>query len=213
MDAYSGPQSATLVKNRQEKDCAQLLGLIVGITADGHLHDLEIQFLRTWLAQKQHESDHWLYDKLSHQIDHILADGVITDEERSALMDALQAASGTDFANTGCVTSDVMAFPADDCEVLLSGRNVCLTGKFNFGSRGEAESATVAAGGSCVGSVTKKTHYLVIGAAGATASWKQATYGQKIDSAMKLKEQGHPILIVTEKQWSASLHTHENKDK
>lgn len=205
MDEYLGPQSAVLAKNRQEKDCAQLLGLIAGITADGHLHDLEIQFLRTWLTQKQHESDHWLYDKLSGQIDHILADGVITDEERATLMESLQGASGTDFSNTGCVTPDTMAFPADDCEVLLNGRNFCLTGKFNFGSRGEAESATVAAGGSCVGGVTKKTHYLVIGSAGATASWKQATYGQKIDSAMKLKEQGHPIHIVTEELWAMAL--------
>ena len=199
------PKSGVNRERRTERACAQLLGLISGITADGHLHDLEIQFLRTWLAEKKFEANHWLYDKLATTIDHILADGVVTDAERAELLVELQGAAGTDFSGTGCVTPDTMAFPADDGEVVLSGNNVCLTGKFNFGSRGDAEKATTTAGGVCVGSVTKKTHYLVIGSAGATASWKQATYGQKIDSAMKLKEQGYSILIVTEEQWSAGL--------
>ncbi|WP_218243949.1 BRCT domain-containing protein [Comamonas fluminis] len=205
MDEQFIPKSGVNRERRTERACAQLLGLIAGITADGHLHDMEIQFLRTWLAEKQHEADHWLYDKLVKTIDHILSDGVITEAERAELMAELKAASGVDFADTGSVTPETMAFPADDGEVLLAGRNVCLTGKFHFGSRGDAAAATQAVGGICVDRVTKTTHYLVIGSAGATVSWKQATYGQKIDSAMKLKEQGHPILIVTEEQWTAGL--------
>ena len=204
MGEVSTPQSATQIKNRTEKACAQLLGLIAGITADGHLHDLEIQFLRTWLSEKRSDGEHWLTSQISGHIEHIMADGVVTEAERAELMSALQAAAGLSFAETGCVTPDTISFPADDCEVVFEGSTFCLTGKFHSGSRGECEAMTAAAGGICVGSVTKKTRYLVIGSAGATKSWKQETYGQKIDSAMKLKEQGHPIRVITEEAWRDS---------
>ena len=205
MDDGLTPRSAAQLKSRTEKACAQLLGLIAGITADGHLHDLEIQFLRTWLAEKRSEGEHWLNAQLSQLIEHIMADGVVTEAERTALMSALQAASGVSFAETGCVTPDTIAFPADECDVVLAGNTFCLTGKFHFGSRGDCEAATAAAGGICVGNVTKSTRYLVIGSAGATKSWKQASYGQKIDSAMKLKEKGHLIHVVTEDSWRSYL--------
>lgn len=191
---------------RTDRACAQLLGLVAGITADGHLHDMEIQFLRTWLAEKRSDGEqHWLLSQIESHIDHILADGVITDTERVDLMAVLQNAGGTDFAETGSVTADPLAFPADDCEVVIAGNAFCLTGQFHFGKRADCEAATVAAGGVCVGSVTRNTHYLVIGSAGATKSWKQASYGRKIDAAMKLKENRHLIQIVTEEAWAAAL--------
>lgn len=193
-------------ERRTDRACAQLLGLIAGITADGHLHDMEIQFLRTWLAEKQSDGEaHWLLNQIAAQIDHVLADGVITDVERADLMAALQNAGGTDFAETGSVTADPLAFPADDCDVVLAKNTFCLTGKFHFGGRSDCEAATTAAGGICVSNVTRNTRYLVIGSAGATKSWKHESYGRKIDAAMKLKEQRHPIQIVTEDAWAAAL--------
>lgn len=131
--------------------------------------------------------------------------GVPVLDEAAMLAQALQDAAGVNFSETGCVTPDAIAFPADDCEVFFSNATFCLTGKFFYGSRGECETATTEAGGTCMGSVNRNTRYLVIGSAGATKSWKQATYGQKIDSAMKLKEKGHPIQIITEETWCTAL--------
>ena len=205
MDEYSGLVSRTQVRHQGERACARLLGLIAGITADGHLHDMEIQFLRTWLAENSQAGEHWLGAQLIEQIDHVLADGVITDVEREALLTTLQTTSGAQFAVTGSVTAEAVGFPADDCEVIFADRTFCLTGKFEFGSRGQCEAATLAAGAACADSITKKVHYLVIGSAGATASWKQASYGQKIDSAMKLREKGHPIYVLTEAAWRGAL--------
>lgn len=205
MDEYGGLVSRTQTRHQGERACARLLGLIGGITADGHLHDLEIQYLRTWLSENKQAAEHWLGVQLIEQIDHVMADGVITDAERQALMSTLQATSGVQFAETGSVTADPVAFPADECDVVFSDRTFCLTGKFEFGSRGQCESATIAAGATCADSVSKKVHYLVIGGAGATASWKQASYGQKIDSAMKLREKGHPIYVLTESAWRKAL--------
>lgn len=205
-DLHDAPGRGAPLAYRVERGCAQLLGLINGITADGHLHDLEIQFLRTWLAEQQHLDAHWLGKSVAAQIDAVLADGHITDEERAGLLSALQAASGVQFAETGSVTAEpTSAFPADDGPVVFEGRSFCLTGKFLHGSRGECRAATEAAGGACVDSVTRSTHYLVIGEAGATASWKHASYGAKIDVAMKLKEKGHPILILNERTWRDAL--------
>lgn len=205
MQEYDGLQSKAQQSRETERACSQLLGLISGITADGQLHDLEIQFLRTWLAENHQAAEHWLGSRIADQIDAVLADGRITDAERSALMQTLQGVAGVQFAETGCVTPDPMAFPADDCIVQLSGATACLTGKFHFGSRAECEQATAAAGATCHDSVTRKLTYLVIGSSGVTTSWKQATYGNKIDAAMKLKEKGHPIYIVAEEVWRAGL--------
>ena len=205
MDGYTGPTSRVQVRHQGERACSRLLGLIAGITADGHLHDLEIQFLRTWLAENKQAAEHWLGAQLIEQIDHVMADGVITEGERQALMATLQTTSGVQFAETGSVTAEPVGFPADDCDVVFVDRAFCLTGKFEYGSRGHCEAATLAAGATCADSVSKKVHYLVIGAAGATASWKQASYGQKIDSAMKLREKGHPIYVLTEAAWRNAL--------
>ena len=206
MDEYQGQPSAALQKHQTERACAQLLGLIGGITADGQLHDLEVQFLRTWLAENKQAAWHWLGAQLIEQIDQVMADGVITDDERAQLLQILQGACGLQFAETGTVTPDtISSFPADECEVVFQGRTFCLTGKFHFGSRGECEAATVASGGTCADGVSKKIHYLVIGSAGATASWKQATYGNKIDTAMKLREKGHPVYVLTEESWRGAL--------
>ena len=205
MDEYTGPASRTQMRNQEERSCARLLGLIAGITADGHLHDLEIQFLRTWLAENKQVAEHWLGAQLIAQIDQVLADGVVTDAERDALMTTLQTASGAQFAETGSVTAEPVSFPADECDVVFTDRMFCLTGKFEFGPRGQCEGATIAAGAQCTDTVTRKVHYLVIGSAGATASWKQASYGQKIDSAMKLREKGHPIFVLTEAAWRNAL--------
>jgi len=204
-EVFDGPTSKAQLHQDQERACARLQGVIAGITADGHLHDLEIQFLRTWLAENKTASQHWLGNKLIEEIDHILADGVVTEAERASLMATLQAASGVQFCETGSVTPEPIGFPADDCDVVVAGRTFVLTGKFAMGSRSECEAATIAAGAVCTDSVTKKVHYLVIGSAGATASWKQASYGNKIDAAMKLREKGHPIFVLTEAAWRAAL--------
>lgn len=193
-------------RQQMERACAQLLGLIGGITADGHLHDMEIQFLRTWLAGERVASDHWLGRAVSQHLDAVLADGHVTEEERAWLLEKLQSASGAQFAETGCASAETTAaFPADDGPVHFDGKTFCLTGKFLFGSRGQCTAATKAAGAACTDRVTQDTDYLVIGAAGATASWKQASYGAKIDAAMKLKEKGHRILILAEPTWRAAL--------
>ncbi len=201
MSEYEGPVSAAQRNHQQERACARLLGVLAGITADGHLHDLEVQFLRTWLAENTHAAEHWLGAKLLKEIDHVMADGVITDAERASLLASLQGASGTQFAETGSSTPETVAFPADQCEVVFAGRTFVLTGKFQHGTRAECEAATAVAGGSCTDSVSKKVHYLVIGSAGATVSWKQASYGNKIDAAMKLREKGHAIYVLTETAW------------
>lgn len=205
MSEYGGRVSKIQLQHQGERACAHLIGIIAGITADGQLHDLEIHFLRTWLAQNRYASEHWLGAQLAAQIDAVMADGGITDDERSALLANLQAASGLQFADTGSVTAETVSVPSDDCTVVFEGRTFCLTGKFEFGPRGDCERVTMAAGATCTDSVSKKVDYLVIGSAGATASWKQASYGHKIDSAMKLREKGHPIYILTEASWRKAL--------
>ena len=59
-------------------------------------------------------------------------------------------------------------------------------------------------GGSIKDSCSKKTHYLVIGTFG-SEEWLHSTHGTKIIRAVKLKQTGIPIAIVSEKHWTAML--------
>ncbi|MFV0679243.1 BRCT domain-containing protein [Ottowia sp.] len=204
-DDYHGPTSNLQRQYRIERACSQLLGVIGGITADGHLHDLEIQYLRTWLNEQRDKNDNWLHGSALELVEHVLADGVVTDAERADLLVKLQDLSGTHFADTGAATAETTAFPVDAGPALFDSHSYCLTGKFLFGGRAKCKAATEAAGGVVVDSVTRSTSFLVIGAAGATVSWKQASYGAKIDAAMRLKQSGLGIQILDEATWTMGV--------
>ena len=52
--------------------------------------------------------------------------------------------------------------------------------------------------------ISKKVHYLVVGEIG-NEQWLHSTYGTKIKRAVELREEGHPIAIISEKHWQASM--------
>lgn len=88
-------------------------------------------------------------------------------------------------------------------EMEFTGWRYCFTGTFVFGTRERCE-AEVAARGAVSGSLTKNTDALVVGHY-ATESWLHSPYGRKIMKAVEMRQAGHPIVIVPEAHWSASL--------
>lgn len=187
----------------ENKAMITLMGMVTGIAADGQLHDLEVQLLNSWLKEHHSVTSHWPGGLIAHQVRQVLADCVITDDERVHLLAVLSELANTDFANTGSAASEPLQLPIDDSVPLqLMHASVVHTGAFIFGTRAACERLSMAMGAVCVDNVNTRTNVLIIGTR-VTPEWKFETYGRKILRGMELKASGHPIAIVSERKWIA----------
>lgn len=200
------PAALALLRKRQlNKSMEMLLGLVTGMIADNQLHDLEIKFLGTWLTEHADVAAIWPGSVVADAVNTILADGVVTEAEREHLLTTLAHLIGSDFAQTGSTSAEVIALPLDEhCPVDLRNANVCLTGEFLFGTRTKCEALATQAGATPLGTITKKISYLVIGT-NVSPHWAHTSYGRKIEQAIALQKVGHTIRIISEQRWLEAL--------
>lgn len=197
--------AAAIGRRSLTKASQVLTGIVTGIVADGQLHDMEIQILSGWLTAHEEVTQHWPGNAIAKLVRQVMEDGVITEEERTHLVGELQAMVGNDFAETGSVSDEVIQLPFDDAAPrLISGSRVCLTGTFVYGTRNACERLAIQAGLEPSSSVSKKVHALIVGTH-VSPDWVNTSYGTKIIRAMELREEGHPILIVRERDWIDNL--------
>ena len=199
---------ATLVSIQHRlltKAAQTLIGICGGITSDGAVHDREVQFLSTWLAENPEVSKTWPGCEIARRVRAIMADGVITAEERADLLETLQQLSGNYFDGTGAAAPEAPALPFDDdpC-IIFRHRAFCFTGRFLFGTRAACERAILQLGGTAVDTVSKRLDYLVIGTM-IEPQWINTTFGRKIEKAVACRDDGGEIVIVSERQWTAAL--------
>lgn len=184
--------------NRQA--IGQLLDIVGGMVADGDLHDLEIEFLKVWLAEHTDVARVWPGSAISRAIEAVLADGHVSEDERAYLMATLAqlAAPGADGeASAGAVPFD------ETTPIALRDALVCLGGEFLRGTRSTCERLLETAGAWPAAAVSKNVQYLVVGARASAASTSDAA--QFVRDALALQQSGHPIAIVSERRWLASL--------
>ena len=195
--------------NRALTKATQVLtGIVTGIVADGHLHDMEIQMLNAWLTANIEVTTTWPGSAIAQLVSQVLTDGHISEDERQHLLTNLQSLVGSDFADTGSVSTEVAALPFDTGTFLFQeGQRLCFTGTFLFGTRNACEKLAVKAGLEPSSSVSKKLHALVVGSH-ISPDWVNTSYGLKIARAMELRDEGHPVLIVHERDWIAALQHH-----
>ena len=75
----------------------QLLGIVETMVADGDLDDLEIEFLKVWLAEHRDVARVWPGHAISGAIETVLADGHVSEDERAYLMSTLTQLAAGDF--------------------------------------------------------------------------------------------------------------------
>jgi NAD-dependent DNA ligase len=193
---------AQVVSNRALTRATQvLMGIVTGIVADGQLQDTEVLMLNTWLTENAEVTSVWPGSAIAHMLRTVLADGVITHDEREHMLTELQSLAGTDFSATGSSSSNVVGLPYDHgTSIIIPGSAICHTGVFLFGTRAACEKLTEKAGGTALQAVTRKAKYLVVGTH-VSPAWVGTSYGRKIQQAMELKQAGHPISIIAEEWW------------
>ena len=87
-------RQAAAYRNDLKRSLGALLGITQGLLADRHLSDQEIQFLNDWLTANDVIATAWPGDVVYARVKAALADGVISEAERSHLADTLQRLLG-----------------------------------------------------------------------------------------------------------------------
>lgn len=182
------------------RQVTELIGIARGLVADGEVNDAEIEFLHRWLVANSAAKSNAVLAVLLERIRDIYSDGYVDEDERASLTDVLIQFTGNDFELGEILkpTTLPLCDPAPNLE--FDGKRFCFTGTFAYGRRKACEAIVEQYGATCVGNVSWGTHYLVIGDY-ATSSWKQSTFGRKIESALEFRSGGSPIAIIAEHHW------------
>lgn len=135
----------------------------------------------------------------------ILSDGVITEEERTTLLQEITAFTGSNISE-GIVDGYSTTSPIDLIDAFTpTNSKVCLTGKFLCGSRRQCESDLIKLGCQIVDRVTQDLDYLIIGAL-SSKDWKFQSFGRKIEQAIDYRDnKGIPLKILSEEHWQTLM--------
>ena len=188
-------------KNIDDRQIDTLIGISKGIIADGNINQSEATFLLTWLIQSRQASDNPIIANLLERVDAMLKDNSLDPEESIELLKTLQSIAGDksevgELAKTAFLPVDN---PAPD--ITFPERCFVFTGTCAYGTRSQCIQATESLGGKISDGITKTVNFLVLGAY-VTDSWAHETYGRKIEKAMKYRDEGVPLSIITEAHWA-----------
>lgn len=188
--------------NRATADMQRLHSLVAGIGADGHISVEEVRGLSAWLQENEHLKTCWPYDEIESLVTTVLADGKIDPKEHAVLMlffgEFVAILDNKTVVNPHVMEGTSLVGLCAVCpEIRFSDSVFCLTGASHKYSRRDFEALISELGGMATGSVSKKVHYLVVGADG-NPCWAYACYGRKVERAVELRKEGHPIVIVHE---------------
>lgn len=189
------------------KQLKNLNGLCMGLLADNHLNDGEIDFLYQFILECKDLKDVWPYYFLLNKIENILEDGIITEEERLDLENTLKSFIGGTLEETGATSGMSSSLPLTPApQINFEDKSFCFTGQFSFGKRQKCQDTTEAQGAKISKGVNLSLDYLVIGNL-ASEFWIETSYGRKIQKACEYNDQKKAnIQIISERDWVRQLH-------
>jgi len=187
-----------------KQSLGELLGLARGLMADQELTDSEIHFLNEWLEERHTMTSSFPGNVIHERIKDVLEDGVVTEEERSHLVDTLNMLI-EDRLEDLAEQVDLTELWFDDVGLIdFNKARFCLTGNFVFGPEDVCKTAIEQRGGIVTPSVGDESHFLVVGGLGVD-EWRSGGLGAEIESAMRLRAKGKSVKIIPEDSWVAYL--------
>ena len=163
------------------------------ISCDDILTVDEINRLICWMNDNISLRGNFPYDRIYDKLVEVLDDGVITEQEHDELVQLFHTATNpVDASSCPC-----------DC-INIEGKNVCLSGEFDYGSKDDVSKLLIKKGAIMQSGITKKTNILIVGGQGSSA-WSAGNYGSKIKKALELQTKGSEILIIREADFLNSI--------
>ncbi|MGH1542159.1 MAG: BRCT domain-containing protein [Arenicella sp.] len=184
----------------QDRQIDTLIGLSKGIIADGSVNKAEAEFLLNWLIQNRGSHENPILNNLFIKVSIMLEDGILDKDESTELLSSLKAISGgvSEIGELAKTASLPIDSPAPSIE--FSSMSFLFTGTCAYGTRKQCQEVIQKLGGLNSKGVTKSLNYLVLGTY-VTDSWAHESFGRKIEKAMKYRDDGAPLAIITEEHW------------
>jgi len=187
------------------RSCEALWGICSGIMADQELGDEEIRFLDEWLRDNKEIAATWPGDVVYARVQDVLADGVITEDERNHLKQTLTGLIDGTLRDTPARPKTPTAMPIEETLTIeIPGRSFCFTGTFLFGTQAACERAVSRRGGIPLPEVQPELDYLVVGAM-ASEAWADMDFGRNVQQATDYQKEGCDIVIIGEEIWTRQL--------
>lgn len=164
----------------------QLNGILEGVTCDNLLTEEEVAYLENWMEKNSSLRGNYPYDNIFNIISNALQDGVLEKNELDEMLELFKKLYDP-LSNCNCDCSNIS----------LDGKNVCLSGEFDHGSKSVISHGLVALGAIIQDSVTRSTDYLIVGGRGNSA-WSAGNYGTKVKKALEMQGMGMRIVILSE---------------
>ena len=194
--------------NNFSKAQSELTGICLGILADGIVSDDEAVMFRAWLLSRPEAYEAWPFNEVLRRVEKIFEDGIIDDDEREDLKTIMLEITGMNEDPTDCRTRS-SALPVDNVslsDLLIEGRSFVVTGKFASGTRATVHEEIIERGGEVAKNLTMKIDYLIIGEF-ASRDWANTSAGRKIEKAVKYRDKGATIKIISEATWTDRCHS------
>jgi NAD-dependent DNA ligase len=191
---------------RLDRGMDELIGIARGVLADGCLVVQEARFLFDWLKRNEPVRRDFFGKTIYDALQKSLEDNELSAEEEDALIGMLLrfvGPSSEELPEANCYSTSL---PLDDPPpaVTLAAKSFCFTGTFIFGTRTQCQKAIASWGGVIHKYPIHETDYLVVGDLG-SRDWIHSTSGRKIARAIEIRSNGHPIRLIAEQHWIASL--------
>jgi hypothetical protein len=166
----------------------------------------EVRFMLDWLNRNEPVRRDFAGKQLYAALSRALADDVMDAHEEDELVDLLLRFIGGTPSDETAAASYSTSLPLDDPapKVATPGAAFCFTGKFQLGSRQTCERAVAEHGGLVHKYPCFQTCYLVIGELG-SRDWIHSNSGRKIERAVKIRSEGHPLKLICEQHWCGGL--------
>lgn len=181
----------------------ELIGLIKGVMADGAVHQSEVEFLVKWLEKNKDTLDQWPAVAIFPRLKAALSDGSLDGEEEKEIRDLLHVALEQNSVREANDAANI-PYTTPVPEVQFANRTFCFTGKFQSGSRPWCVSQIIARGGIAASKLTQNVNYLIVGELN-SGSWAKDKHGRKIGKAIKYRDAGAKIAILSEQNWFEQL--------
>lgn len=99
--------------------------------------------------------------------------------------------------------------PVNECSctydsLSIIGKNICLSGDFDFGSKADIAKLLTSIGAYIHETVKRDTDFLIVGGQGSDA-WAAGNYGNKVKKALEMQAKGNGIKLLREADFLAAL--------
>jgi len=206
-DEHGQPGAALHANSRQARNHDEMIGLCKGVISDGKICAAEARYLYNWFNANPEAATVWPGKELADRLNAIWEDGEALPEELADLKELMQELTGrTNQALADLPPNLSNRLPLDEPEptVEFKNRSFCFTGKMVCGPRAACEDMVTKRCGRISARIGADLDYLVVGLLG-SRDWRQSAYGKKIIAALRYKEKGRPLKIISENTWLKAI--------